>query len=241
MRRNFFNRFSSAILRLDSTVSAEAEPMGEASRHSVRNGRVTSDSRIRPDLKMRPGRLANLKAPWSDSLCTCRLVCRRGAILRRSEVNRGPCLPLTDSLVLGCPMRARREVQGGSRARQAVYRWFVRTRTSPGRGMQSSVSVGSDSGPSTVRGYVPCRSTSHIHSISGFFCPPTRHSPRARSESWSFASTILRAGSIGFRGSTCDASLAACSMASISSLHACWSMGQMTIACRRVMSRADVR
>ena len=216
--------------------------MGEASRYSVRNGRVTSDSRIRPDLKMRSGRLENLKTPSSDSLRTCRLVCRPWCYSPTLRSKSGVvCLPLTDSLVLGCPMRARREVQGDSRARQAVYRWFVRTRTSPGRGMQPSVSVGSDSGPSTVRGYVPCRSTLHIHSISGFFCPPTRHSPRARSESWSFASTIFRAGSIGFRGSTCDASLAACSMASISSLHACWSMGQMTIACRRVMSRADVR
>lgn len=78
------------------------------------------------------------------------------------------------------------------------------------------------------------------YSINGFFCPPTVHRPIARIESRSFASMMVPAGSMGLLGSTCDASLAACSIASISSLQACWSRGQMTMGCRRIISRAPL-
>lgn len=78
------------------------------------------------------------------------------------------------------------------------------------------------------------------HSIKGFFWPPTMHSPKARSESRSLARMMERAGSIGLLASTREASLAACSMASISSLQPCWSSGHITIRCRRAMSRAEL-
>lgn len=83
-------------------------------------------------------------------------------------------------------------------------------------------------------------SSGALHSINGFFCPATKQRPRVFSDSRSFASTIARAGNIGLLGSTCDASLAACSMASISSLQACWSMGQMTSGCLTVRSLVEL-
>lgn len=58
------------------------------------------------------------------------------------------------------------------------------------------------------------------HSMRGFFCPPTMHSPNVARALGSLASTMFLAGSIGLCGSIEDASLAACSMASISSLQA---------------------
>lgn len=61
-----------------------------------------------------------------------------------------------------------------------------------------------------------------------------------RKASLSLATTIDLAGSIGLFMSTCDASFAACSMASISSLQACWSMGHITIGCLKVISRAEL-
>ena len=48
-------------------------------------------------------------------------------------------------------------------------------------------------------------------------------------------------GSIGFSGLMFLASLAACSMASISSLQPAWSSGQTTIGCLRTISLAEVR
>ncbi len=80
----------------------------------------------------------------------------------------------------------------------------------------------------------------HHYSINIFFTPPTSHKPRWRIDSLSLAYTILAPGTIGLFGSTWEASLAACSIASISSLHACWSIGHMTMGCRKVISRAEV-
>jgi hypothetical protein len=78
-----------------------------------------------------------------------------------------------------------------------------------------------------------------IHSINGFRTPPTIAIPSDRRPSGSFARTIILAGNIGFSGVTCAASLAACSIASISSLHPAWSNGQTTMGCRNKMSFAE--
>jgi len=81
-----------------------------------------------------------------------------------------------------------------------------------------------------------CYST---HSMYGFRTPPTMPIPSARKPSGSFALITLTGGSKGLSALTCAASLAACSMASISSLQAAWSKGHTTMGCRRRMSRAD--
>ena len=77
------------------------------------------------------------------------------------------------------------------------------------------------------------------HSMYGFRTPPTMPIPSARKPSGSWALITLTGGSKGLSALTCAASLAACSMASISSLHAAWSKGHTTMGCRRRMSRAD--
>jgi hypothetical protein len=79
-----------------------------------------------------------------------------------------------------------------------------------------------------------------VHSMNGFFWPPTMQRPRARNESRSLARITVRAGSMGLLGSTCEASFADCSIASISSLQPCWSSGQITIGCRRLTSLAPL-
>lgn len=84
------------------------------------------------------------------------------------------------------------------------------------------------------------RRVSQHHSISIFLTPPTSHNPRCRIASLSLARIIVRSGRTGLFGSTCEASFAACSMASISSLQACWSMGHTTIGWRNVISLAEV-
>ena len=78
-------------------------------------------------------------------------------------------------------------------------------------------------------------------SISGFFWLPTMATPRCRRAWGSEGRTIEGRGSMGLSGFTCTASRAACSIASISSLHPAWSKGQTTIGCRIRISRADVR
>jgi hypothetical protein len=77
------------------------------------------------------------------------------------------------------------------------------------------------------------------HSMYGFRTPPTMPIPSARKPAGSFALITLTGGSRGLSALTCAASLAACSMASISSLQAAWSKGHTTMGCRRRMSRAD--
>ena len=79
---------------------------------------------------------------------------------------------------------------------------------------------------------------SRPHSITIFLCPPTIVHPNARNASLSLARIIVQAGSIGLCGSTCEASFAACSIASISSLQSCISRGHTTIGCRNTMSLA---
>lgn len=69
----------------------------------------------------------------------------------------------------------------------------------------------------------------NLHSISGFRAPPTIAIPSDRRPSGSFARTIVLAGNMGLSGVTCAASLAACSIASISSLQPAWSNGQTTM------------
>ncbi len=76
--------------------------------------------------------------------------------------------------------------------------------------------------------------------MSGFLVLPTIVMPSACSALESCTRTIVGAGSIGLSGLTFAASLAACSIASISSLQPTWSRGQTTMSCRRVMSLADV-
>jgi hypothetical protein len=58
------------------------------------------------------------------------------------------------------------------------------------------------------------------HSMYGFRTPPTMPIPSARKPSGSFALITLTGGNKGLSALTCAASLAACSMASISSLQA---------------------
>lgn len=77
------------------------------------------------------------------------------------------------------------------------------------------------------------------HSIYGFRTPPTMPIPSARKPSGSFALITLTGGNRGLSALTCAASLAACSMASISSLQAAWSKGHTTMGCRKRISRAD--
>lgn len=67
------------------------------------------------------------------------------------------------------------------------------------------------------------------HSISGFLKLPTIVIPSGCSALSSFGRTIVGAGSIGLSGVTFAALLAACSMASISSVHPKWSRGHTTI------------
>lgn len=76
--------------------------------------------------------------------------------------------------------------------------------------------------------------------MSGFLVLPTMVIPRECSALESVVRTIVGAGNIGSSGLTLAASLAACSMASISSLQLTWSRGQTTISCLSVMSLADV-
>lgn len=76
--------------------------------------------------------------------------------------------------------------------------------------------------------------------MRGFLVLPTIVMPRECSALKSVVRTIVGAGNIGSSGLTLAASLAACSMASISSLQLTWSRGQTTISCLRVMSLADV-
>lgn len=76
------------------------------------------------------------------------------------------------------------------------------------------------------------------HSMNSLFESPTSPTPRARKPLGSPGRNIDLAGSIGFSGLMLEASLAACSIASISSLHPAWSKGQTTIGCRSRMSRA---
>lgn len=57
-----------------------------------------------------------------------------------------------------------------------------------------------------------------VHSINGFRCPCIMAIPSALRPAGSFARMIVCAGSIGLSGLRCAASLAACSIASISSL-----------------------
>lgn len=57
------------------------------------------------------------------------------------------------------------------------------------------------------------------HSINGFLTDPTRATPMQLMAFGSEARTIVASGNIGFSALTCEASLAACSMASISALH----------------------
>jgi len=78
-----------------------------------------------------------------------------------------------------------------------------------------------------------------VHSMYGFRTPPTIPIPSARKPAGSFALITLTGGSRGLSALTCAASLAACSMASISSLQAAWSKGHTTIGCLSRMSRAD--
>lgn len=78
-----------------------------------------------------------------------------------------------------------------------------------------------------------------FHSINGFLTPPDMEIPRARRPSGSLDRIIVLAGSIGLSGATCAASLAACSMASISSLQPAWSNGHTTMGWRSKMSRAE--
>jgi hypothetical protein len=77
------------------------------------------------------------------------------------------------------------------------------------------------------------------HSINGFLCPPIMHIPSALSPAGSPALIMAAAGNMGLSGEMCAASFAACSMASISSLHCAWSKGQTTMGWRRRISRAD--
>jgi hypothetical protein len=84
----------------------------------------------------------------------------------------------------------------------------------------------------TLRTWVP-------HWISGFRTPPTIAIPIERSPSGSFERTMLLAGNMGLSGITCAASLAACSIASISSLQPAWSNGHTTMGWRRSISLAD--
>jgi hypothetical protein len=77
------------------------------------------------------------------------------------------------------------------------------------------------------------------HSMYGLRFPPTMPIPSALKPAGSFALIIFTGGSRGLSGLTCAASFAACSIASISSLHPAWSNGHTTMGCRRRMSRAD--
>ena len=81
--------------------------------------------------------------------------------------------------------------------------------------------------------------TFNFHSIRGFLWPPTIAIPNAASPFGSLCRTIVARGSIGLSGETWAASLAACSIASISSLQPAWSKGHTTIGWRSNMSRAD--
>lgn len=79
-----------------------------------------------------------------------------------------------------------------------------------------------------------------IHSMSGFLVDPTIVIPRACRALKSLTRTIVGAGNMGLSGLTFEASFAACSMASISSLQPAWSRGQTTIIFRSVISFAEV-
>ena len=74
--------------------------------------------------------------------------------------------------------------------------------------------------------------------MSGFFMFPTTAIPKQLNAFASLDRIIVASGSIGLSAFTCAASLAACSIASISALQPAWSSGQTTIGCLRTMSFA---
>jgi hypothetical protein len=83
-----------------------------------------------------------------------------------------------------------------------------------------------------------CPAFHAAHTISGFLVCPTIVKPSTCIAFGSFTRTINGAGSIGLSGLIWAASLAACSIASISSLQPAWSKGQTTMGWRRRISFA---